>query len=125
MVKADREMAIIKAVFIHRLPRYRLINHVTHPSEYWNCLRASWVVMLKGLMQNAIVLHVETLKSKALQTVILVVRKAAAWEGYQAGLCRKDWSCSTVVMEMPPTVTAHQHAHSFQLMRFQKVLINE
>jgi hypothetical protein len=32
--------------------------------------------MLKGLIQNAIILHVETLKSKSLQTVILVVRKA-------------------------------------------------
>lgn len=55
-----------------------------------------------GLMENAIVSHVETLKSRALQTVILVVRKAAAWEGFKAGLYRKGWPCSTVTMEMSP-----------------------
>lgn len=37
------------------------------------------MVMLKGLIQNAIILHIETLKSKAPQTVIVEVRKAAGW----------------------------------------------
>lgn len=77
MVKTGREMTITMEAFSHRSLETGGMVYTTeaHLSESWDCLGARWTILLKDLIQNAIVSKVVILKSKVPQTIVLVVER--------------------------------------------------